>query len=91
MMWWYGNGNISGWEYALITLSMVLFWAAVIYGVAALVRYLGRDERPSPAPSGPEDLLAERFARGEIDEPEYRRRLHTLGGWRPTSALHGRG
>jgi hypothetical protein len=28
--------------------------------------------------SGPELVLAERFARGDIDEPEYRRRLETL-------------
>ncbi|MFJ9695945.1 SHOCT domain-containing protein [Kitasatospora sp. NPDC101183] len=35
---------------------------------------------PGGAPHGPtpEQLLAERFARGEIDEEEYRRRLATL-------------
>jgi putative membrane protein len=30
--------------------------------------------------SGPEQLLAERFARGEIDESEYRARLDVLAG-----------
>ena len=32
------------------------------------------------APPAPERLLAERFARGEIDEEEYRRRLAVLRG-----------
>jgi putative membrane protein len=42
-------------------------------------------DRSSGAPAGParpapEQLLAERFARGEIDEEEYRRRLARLTG-----------
>jgi putative membrane protein len=84
MMFWYGNG-MSGWGYALMTVSMVLFWALVIAGVIALVRYFGRDTQPaltSPPPQRhtPEQVLAERFARGDIDEQEYRRRLDTLRG-----------
>ena len=31
-----------------------------------------------PTQASPEQLLAERFARGEIDEEEYRRRLQVL-------------
>ena len=55
---------------------MVLFWAAVITAVVLAVRYTGR-----PTSYGlprPEDVLAERFARGEIDEDEYRRRVTLL-------------
>jgi len=37
----------------------------------------GRGDHRSAAGT-PEDLLAERFARGEIDEDEYRRRLAIL-------------
>jgi putative membrane protein len=80
MMYWYGNG-MSGWGYALMTVGMVLFWGAVIFGIVALVRYVGRGGPPAgePAPPAtPERLLAERFARGEIDEDEYQRRLATL-------------
>jgi putative membrane protein len=74
MMWWFGGG------------MMVLFWAAVIFGIVALIRYAGRDGQrsggpqggQSPEPAAPERLLAERFARGEIDEEEYRRRLEAL-------------
>ncbi len=80
-MYWYGSG-MSGWGYALMTVSMVLFWGAVIFGIVALVRYFGRDGQPGTAapsqPPSPEHLLAERFARGEIDEEEYQRRLAAL-------------
>lgn len=76
-MWWYGDG-MNGWGYALMTISMVVFWALVIYGVVLLARYLGRSDRPAGGRPTPEDLLAERFARGEIDEPEYRQRLDSL-------------
>jgi putative membrane protein len=83
MMYWYGSG-MSGWGYALMTISMVLFWGAVIAGIVALVRYAGRSGQqgaaPSAPPPAPERLLAERFARGEIDEEEYRRRLAALRG-----------
>jgi putative membrane protein len=82
-MYWYGSG-MSGWGYALMTVSMVLFWGAVIVGIVALVRHFGRSGQqtsapPSP-PASPEQLLAERFARGEIDEEEYRQRLAVLQG-----------
>ncbi|SDM28194.1 putative membrane protein [Lentzea albidocapillata subsp. violacea] len=79
MMFWYGNG-MSGWGYVLMTVSMVLFWALVIGGVVAVVRYLGRETRSSfTSPQHtPEQILAERFARGDVDEEEYRRRLAAL-------------
>jgi putative membrane protein len=80
MMYWYGSG-MSGWGYALMTISMVLFWGAVIFGIVALVRYAGRGEPQAgaaPQPPAPERLLAERFARGEIDEDEYQRCLAAL-------------
>jgi putative membrane protein len=88
MMYWYGSG-ISGWGYALMTVSMILFCGAVIFGIVALVRYVSRADQPpeappppgSPAPpQTPEQLLAERFARGEINEEEYRHRLAVLRG-----------
>jgi putative membrane protein len=73
MMYWYGSG-MSGWGYALMTVSMILFWGAVIFGLVMLVRHFGRSGQP------PERLLAERFARGEIGEEEYRQRLAVLRG-----------
>ena len=59
-------------------LNTVLFWGLIILGVIALFRYLNRGDRSTMARSTPEQVLAERFARGEIDEQEYERRLATL-------------
>lgn len=82
MMWWYDNSNgtaMNGWGYALMTVSMVLFWGLVIFGVIALVRYLGRQDRSAAVSRlTPEQVLAERFAHGQIDEHEYQARLDTL-------------
>ncbi|HLU56106.1 MAG TPA: SHOCT domain-containing protein [Pseudonocardia sp.] len=78
MMWWYGPGA-GGWGMALMGIGTLLFLALVVLGLIALVRYLqvtgGRvpEERVTP-----EELLAERFARGEIDEQDYRARLDAL-------------
>jgi putative membrane protein len=81
MMFWYGNG-MGGWGYTLMTIGTVLFWGLVIAGVILLVRYLARD----PRITDPERILAERFARGEIDEEDYRSRLTTLRGGTRTPA-----
>jgi len=80
--WMWGNG--WGWPgWILMTGFMVVFWAAVIIGIVLAVRYLAGPRHPSPGPpthgpSRPEAILAERFARGEIDEDEYRRRMTAL-------------
>ena len=80
MMFWYGPG-MNGWGYGLMTVSMVLFWGLILFGVVALVRYVAREDRSAPAfRHTPERVLAERFAHGEIDEQDYRQRLETLRG-----------
>ena len=78
MMFWYGNG-MGGWGYALMTVGTILFWGLVIAGVILLVRYLARGPQAAEN-AAPERILAERFARGEIDEEEYRSRLTALRG-----------
>lgn len=85
MMWDYGD-HMSGWGWAVMAFGSVLFWALIVVGVIALVRYLGR-ERDRSQPVGPtaEELLAQRFARGEIDEAEYRHRLDVLRQRIPTT------
>jgi len=78
MMYTYGE-HMSGWGYALGTISMVLLWSLLVLAIAAAVRYLGRSrQESSPPPASAEQVLAERFARGEIDADEYRQRLDTL-------------
>jgi len=80
--WMWGNGwGWAGW--VLMGVVMVLFWAAVVTAIVLAIRYAGGSRNtasgsPNHGPSRPEDVLAERFARGEIDESEYRRRVTLL-------------
>ena len=80
MMYDYGD-HMSGWGWFATSVGMILFWGLLITGIVLLVRYL-RSDRPGQAPTTttPEQVLAERFARGEINETEYRDRLTTLRG-----------
>jgi putative membrane protein len=62
-------------------LLMVAFWVAVIWLAVRLIRGLsGRPPGERDRPGRPEDVLAQRYARGEIGEDEYRRRLDILRG-----------
>ncbi|WP_331753333.1 hypothetical protein OG440_39925 (plasmid) [Streptomyces sp. NBC_00637] len=88
MMWYDGGWGWTGWLF--MTVITVLFWALLIAGVVALVHYFTsarRDHEPGRPPTSDqtgwgrgraEDLLAERFARGEIDDDDYQRRLELL-------------
>jgi len=78
MMWGTGWGW-GGWVAMLI--MMVLFWGLTVAGIIAVVRYLGAGRPGGNRGSGPadaEEILAERFARGEIDQDEYTRRRDLL-------------
>ncbi|MEO5876301.1 MAG: hypothetical protein ABIS86_21855 [Streptosporangiaceae bacterium] len=84
MMDW-NDGGMSGWGYALMTLSMVMFWSLVVFAVISLVRSGNRTgqqhhHHDTAPPSPPEQLLAERFARGEIEADDYGQRLAVLRG-----------
>jgi len=81
--WMWGHGwGWGGW--LLMSVVMVLFVVALITAIVVAIRYLGASDGasmelpPGSARPGPENVLAERFARGEIDENEYRRRLSLL-------------
>ncbi|MFI6685692.1 SHOCT domain-containing protein [Streptomyces sp. NPDC050485] len=84
-MIWYGHG-MSGWGWFAMSLSMPVFWALLVGAAVLLFRALSRgsDHPHKPGPSGgpprlpAEQILAERYARGEIDEDEYHRRLNVL-------------
>ena len=82
MMFWYGD-HTSSWAWVLMTFGMVAFWGLLITGIVMLTRYgasgTPTEQRPS-AELTPERLLAERFARGDIDENEYTGRLAALRG-----------
>jgi putative membrane protein len=76
-MFWYDHDLGWGWwGRLLMTLAMLAFWGLLIWGVVALAR--GAGTRRQPDVPDPERVLADRFARGEIDEAEYRHRLEVL-------------
>ena len=67
---WSGGAWWIVWMTLCVGLIAVLVWAAVRAAVP-------RNERPK-APHGPKDVLAERFAKGEIGADEYHERLRVL-------------
>ncbi|MCX4585794.1 SHOCT domain-containing protein [Streptomyces sp. NBC_01481] len=79
MMFWFDH-DVSGWGWFAMAASMILFWVLIIIAVVLLFRALGQtpEHTHSPSVPSPEQVLAKRFARGEIDDEEYRRRLATL-------------
>ena len=78
MMHW---GYMSGWGSLMMGFSMIAFWALVI-GAIVLAVHAFSGRRAEPPPSSAEQTLAERYARGEIDDAEYRQRLAVLHGSR---------
>lgn len=81
-MYGYDQG-VEGWAIALMSLSIAILLALLLAGVIALLRrggapgpdgHTGQDRARPADHSTAHRVLAERFARGEIDEEEYRRR-----------------
>ena len=67
--WWWVMG--IGW---------LLFLGVIVFLAYLLVRHHTDDGSSGVRRTSAEDLLAERLARGEIDEDEYRRRRDALRG-----------
>ncbi|MGW2515512.1 SHOCT domain-containing protein [Streptomyces sp. NPDC001617] len=88
-MYW-NHHDMTGWDWFATSVGMVLMWALLIGVAVLLYRSLNRTSEPrdTTARRSPEQLLAERFARGEVDEEEYRRRLAVLRGDGPTLTKH---
>jgi putative membrane protein len=77
----YSGSGMGDWGMILMTVSNLLFWGLVTAAILAVIRYSGRSAlHGAPITHGPapQQLLAERFARGDIDENEYARRLQVL-------------
>ena len=66
MMWW---NDGWGWWW-MMPLLMVAFWVAVAWLVVGLVRGrpVARPDGASERPESPEQVLAHRYARGELDD-----------------------
>lgn len=85
-MMWYGYGDLGWLGWTLSVLSMVAFWGLVFWAVSALVRPGGNAGR-NEEPSSPEQVLARRFAAGEIDEEAFQRSREVLAGKRTVDHL----
>jgi putative membrane protein len=82
MMYGYGGAGwgLGGW--IVMAILMVLFWGAVVFVFVSVFRRRTQQE-PHLSPDrlskvSAEQILGERFARGEIDETEYRARRAAL-------------
>ena len=82
-MWWNNGmdwGGMGGGGWVVMAVLMLAFWALVVGGLVALFRNrrpAGSDSGTTPGRSA-ENVLDERFARGEIDEQEYHARRAVL-------------
>ncbi|MGZ4127974.1 MAG: SHOCT domain-containing protein [Actinomycetota bacterium] len=72
MMW----GWDSGWGWGM-GIGMLVFWGLIVLAIWAVARapheHAAREDRASP-----DQILAERFARGEISADEYQERRQVL-------------
>lgn len=79
------NGTFGGWGmgWGFGWVFMLIFWALIILGIAALVKWLmgsSTGGTSGPREKTPLDLLKERYARGEIDQEEFERKKRDLSG-----------
>lgn len=73
MMWeWH-----SGWAWFWMGALMLVFWGLVAWVVVTLVRPADRPRGGSGREA--QEILDERYARGEIEDDEYRRRSELIG------------
>ncbi len=63
------SGHMGGWWWLAVPM-MIVFWTFIVWAVIVLLRANDSTRGRTSA----EEVLAERFARGEIDEAEYQRR-----------------
>lgn len=78
---WYGN-HMGWWGFVGMGLGFVLFGVLLMVGTGAVVLLAAKDRQswrqPPTQPQSATEILAARYARGEISDAEYRERLAML-------------
>jgi putative membrane protein len=67
---------------ALMIIANLVLWGLLIVAGVMVARYIraGHAVPTPPTEGSPQQIAAQRFARGEIDEEEYLRLLQILSG-----------
>ena len=85
MWYWHEDASWLGWGVSLIT--MLIFWGTLLWALWLFLRTApGRGG--AAAVRSPEQVLADRFASGELDADAYHHGLDVLAGRGRTVAPH---
>jgi putative membrane protein len=78
---YYGPG-MSGWCMTFMIIGNLVLWGLLIFGAVLVARYVwpAQTASSSQAELSPQQIAAQRFARGEINEQDYQHLLQVLSG-----------
>jgi putative membrane protein len=71
---------MEGWGWIFMSFGTLLFVALIGLAVWLAIRATSSASRPTAAGDSAREILAQRYARGEIDEREYQQRSRVLSG-----------
>ena len=80
-MW--NNMDTWGWGWGILGIvHMLLWWVLIVLGIVVLAKWLfgGGPRRNESAGGRALEILAERYARGEINKDEYEQKRRDLAG-----------